>query len=58
MTPAFALLSLAAILVALDLIVLRLILRKKVGHWLLTAAALCIVASLVLLFLLPSRQAY
>lgn len=58
MKPAHILLIVGGILLAVDLVVLRLILRRKVGHWLLTAAGLCVAGALVLMFLVPPRKAY
>ena len=55
MNPARLLLILAVILVGVDLVVLRMILHRRVGHWLLSAAALCAAAALLLVFVLPSK---
>lgn len=58
MNTAYILLMGGAGLLVLDLLVLRFILRRKVGHWLLIAAGLCVVAALFLLFLVPPRKAF
>lgn len=59
MNPAVTVLfSVAAILFAADLVVLRLILRKRPGHWLLTSAILCLAGALLLLLLWPARKAF
>jgi len=50
--------GLGVIFLALDLLVLRLVLRKRPGHWLVVAGAACLVAALVLLWLLPPGPAH
>jgi len=52
-----ALLGLGAIFLALDLLVLRLLLRKRPGHHLMVAGTACLVVALLLLWLLPPRTA-
>ena len=52
-----ALLGLGAIVLAFDLLVLRLMLRKRPGHRLVAAGAACLVAALLLLWLLPPGTA-
>ena len=52
-----ALLGLGVIVLAFDLLVLRLMLRKRPGHRLVVAGAACLVAALLLLWLLPPRPA-
>lgn len=54
---ASALLGLGVIILALDLLVLRLVLRKRPGHRLVLAGTACLVAALLLLWLLPPRPA-
>ena len=51
------LLGLGVIILALDLLVLRLVLRKRPGHHLVLAGTACLVAALLLLWLLPPRTA-
>ena len=51
------LLGLGVIVLAFDLLVLRLMLRKRSGHRLVVAGAACLVAALLLLGLLPPRPA-
>jgi hypothetical protein len=51
------LLGLGVIALAFDLLVLRLMLRKRSGHRLVVAGAACLVAALLLLWLLPPRTA-
>jgi len=51
------LLGLGAVILALDLLVLRLMLRKRPGHRLVLAGTACLVAALLLLWLLPPRPA-
>ncbi len=50
--------GLGVILLALDLLVLRLILRKRPGHRLVLAGMACLVAALLLLWLLPPAPAH
>ena len=52
-----ALLGLGVIVLAFDLLVLRLMLRKRPGHRLVVAGAVCLVAALFLLWMLPPRPA-
>ena len=52
-----ALLGLGVVILALDLLVLRLVLNKRPGHRLVLAGAACLVAALLLLWLLPPRTA-
>lgn len=52
-----ALLGLGVIVLALDLLVLRLMLRKRPGHRLVVAGTACLVAALLLLWLLPPGAA-
>jgi hypothetical protein len=51
------LLGLGVIVLAFDLLVLRLMLRKRPGHHLVAVGAACLVAALLLLWLLPPRTA-
>lgn len=51
------LLGLGVIVLAFDLLVLRLMLRKRPGHRLVVVGAACLVAALLLLWLLPLRPA-
>ncbi len=51
------LLGLGVIVLAFDLLVLRLMLRKRPGHRLVVAGTACLVAALLLLWLLPPRTA-
>jgi hypothetical protein len=51
------LLGLGVMVLAFDLLVLRLMLRKRPGHRLVVAGAACLVAALLLLWLLPPRPA-
>jgi hypothetical protein len=50
--------GLGVILLALDLLVLRLVLRKRPGHRLVLAGVACLVAALLLLWLLPPAPAH
>ena len=50
--------GLGVIFLALDLLVLRLVLRKRPGHRLVIAGAACLVAALLLLWLLPPEPAH
>lgn len=50
--------GLGVILLALDLLVLRLVLRKRPGHRLVLAGMACLVAALLLLWLLPPSPAH
>jgi hypothetical protein len=52
-----ALLGLGVIVLAFDLLVLRLMLRKRAGHRLVVAGTACLVAALLLLWLLPPGTA-
>ena len=52
-----ALLGLGVIVLAFDLLVLRLMLRKRPGHRLVVAGTACLVAALLLLWLLPHGTA-
>jgi hypothetical protein len=52
-----ALLGLGVIVLAFDLLVLRLMLRKRPGHRLVVAGTACLVAALLLLWLLPPGTA-
>lgn len=49
--------GLGLIVVAFDLVVLRLMLRKRTGHRLILLGAACVLAAIVLLWLLPPRPA-
>jgi hypothetical protein len=51
------LLGLGALILALDLLVLRLVLRKRPGHHLVLAGTACLVAALLLFWPLPPRTA-
>jgi multisubunit Na+/H+ antiporter MnhB subunit len=51
------LLGFGVIVLAFDLLVLRLMLRKRPGHRLVVVGAVCLVAALLLLWLLPPRTA-
>ena len=51
------LLGLGVIVLAFDLLVLRLMLRKRPGHRLVVAGSACLVAALLLLWLLPPGTA-
>jgi hypothetical protein len=53
-----ALLGLGIIVLAFDLLVLRLMLRKRPGHRLIVAGTACLVAALLLLWFLPPRAAH
>lgn len=46
-------LGLGVIILALDLLVLRLVLRKRPGHRLILAGTACLVVALLLLWFLP-----
>ena len=50
--------GLGVVFLALDLLVLRLVLRKRPGHRLVVAGAVCLVAALLLLWLLPPGPAH
>lgn len=52
------LLGLGVVLLALDLLVLRLVLRKRPGRRLVVADMACLVAALLLLWLLPPGPAH
>jgi hypothetical protein len=52
------LLGLGVVFLALDLLVLRLALRKRPGHRLVVVGAACLVAALLLLWLLPPGPAH
>jgi hypothetical protein len=51
------LLAVGVIVLAFDLLALRLVLRKRPGHRLVVAGAICLVAALLLLWLLPPGTA-
>jgi hypothetical protein len=50
--------GLGVVLLALDLLVLRLVLRKRPGRRLVVAGMACLVAALLLLWLLPPGPAH
>ncbi len=50
--------ALGVVFIAFDLVVLRLMLRKRPGHRLVFAGAVCLIAALALLWLLPLRTAH
>ena len=50
--------ALGAIFIAFDLVVLRLLLRKRPGHRLVLAGAACLVAAAALLWLVPLGTAH
>jgi len=50
--------GLGVVFLALDLLVLRLVLRKRPGHRLVVAGTACLVAALLLLWLLPPGPAH
>ncbi len=52
------LLGLGVVILALDLLVLRLVLRKRPGHRLIVAGTACLVAALLLLWFLPPGPAH
>jgi hypothetical protein len=52
-----ALAGLGVIVLAIDLLVLRLVLRKRPGRRLVVVGAACLVAAFLLLWLLPPRPA-
>ena len=52
------LLGLGVVFLAFDLLVLRLVLRKRPGHWLVAAGTACLVLALLLLWLLPPGPAH
>jgi hypothetical protein len=54
---ASALLGLGVVILAFDLLVLRVVLRKQPGRGLVVAGAACLVAALLLLWLLAPRTA-
>jgi hypothetical protein len=54
---ASALFGLGVVLLALDLLVLRVVLRKRPGRRLILAGTACLGAAIVLLWLVPPRAA-
>ena len=54
---ASALFGLGVVLLAADLLVLRVVLRKRPGRRLILAGTACLVAAIVLLWLVPPRAA-
>jgi hypothetical protein len=50
--------ALGVLFLAFDLLILRLVLRKRPGHRLVLAGAACLVAALLLLWLLPPGPAH
>jgi hypothetical protein len=56
--PINILLAIGVLFVSFDLIVLRLVLRKRPGHGLVVAGTACVVLALLLLWLLPPSPAH
>jgi hypothetical protein len=54
---ASALFALGVVILAIDLVVLRVILRRRPGRKLIAAGTACLVVAVILLWLLPPRAA-